>query len=319
MDALKFTNGAFSFYVTTDRCQPMDPLDIADLAQRFNVPPSVIPPYAGDRAIVSRAVASVHAHLGRQGFLLRPIRTTKTLVLYGIINESKDEAAERLDHRFDATLKWSIEHDGGLHIVGDHDIARQAESMYQQLRGKIDKPDWTSVITAYLVHHCDGQPVREDGRVFWIPPQKLLTANTLGSFLGAVGVNLVMCQIESTDTPVAVESAEKGLAAQLADLQTEVAAFDGSERTTTLRARIETFETMRRRATMYKAVLGIGTEQVHTILKELETKVASLLSVAGHKTDITYLRSLLANGDGAALLQALESGAVDVPKLPESW
>ncbi len=139
----KYSNGAFLFTRVRSTLQPMTPQQIEEIAQRHNIPSSVIPSYAGDRAAVSRAIAAIATQVSRSGWLLRPIkRETKGLV-YGIVEESKDQEKETLELAHVESFQWSLAKDGGDHVWGAHPIASQVDQAFQDLRGKVVGSDWT--------------------------------------------------------------------------------------------------------------------------------------------------------------------------------
>src|SRR5215471_6073924 len=122
---MKFQTGAFVFYRTGTTCKPMLPQAIEDLADQCAIPHSICPQYAGDRAIVTRSISTVSAGMSRTGWLVRPIKQTQAEVVYGIVKEDKDQVAERLDHRFDDTLRWSKEDGGGAWVSSTHEVGHK--------------------------------------------------------------------------------------------------------------------------------------------------------------------------------------------------
>jgi hypothetical protein len=119
MTTNKFSTGAFVF-TRARGLQPRDPDDLQPLAAQHGLPGDIIPTYAGDRAAIGRAISQTSAGLSREGFLLRPIRSTSSEVVYGIVREQQDE--DRLDHQHEATVTWFAEPDAS--VQGDHPIAQ---------------------------------------------------------------------------------------------------------------------------------------------------------------------------------------------------
>ena len=193
MTAEKFSSGAFVF-ARTRGLEPRSPDELAPLALQHGIETSFIPTYPGDRTAITRAITHASRGLANEGFLLRPIRRTSTEVTYGVVREQKDESHQRLDHDFEDTVAWSAEPDPAI-VTGDHDIASRVRDAYKSLRGKIVADDWSSSITNYLESH-DAARMRGDGRVYWVPPQRVVEVRTLSRFLGEVGIDLIMCEIE---------------------------------------------------------------------------------------------------------------------------
>ena len=284
----KYHNGAFTFFRTTSACQPMLPSEIEHLAQQHSLPASLIPQYAGDRAIVSRAITQTASKVSRQGWLLRPISQTKHKVVYGIVQEARDEERERLDHTHEATVTWTDEYNKGHSIITDHigilgqeapTIGQAVETAYQSLRGRIGPADWTATISAHLTQTYYAQQMREDGRVWWLPPSGIPQARQLQGFLQAVGISLVLCEVEAEAVSVVQQAAQESLADQLQALQDEVAAFDGKQKPSNYRNRMAEIVELRKRAVVYHETLSVGVEQAQAILDELERQVREFLDV----------------------------------------
>jgi hypothetical protein len=272
----KWSAGAFCF-TRARGLQPRLPEDLLPVAQAHGIPEQYIPTYAGDRVAVARAISQASAGLHREGFLLRPITRSSTEVIYGVVKEARDEAEQKLAHDFEATVSWAAEPDPSV-IHGDHAIARRVVEAYDNLRGKITSEDWSSVITAYLESH-DAARVRGDGRVYWIPPQRLADVKTFGAFLAEVGIDLVLCEIESESRTVVESVAQESLDEQLTHLEQEVAAFDGTQKPSTYTRRLDEYQRLRQRAGLYRAALGLGVQKAEKVLIELEQKVGAMLDL----------------------------------------
>ena len=276
MPRKKFASGAFCF-ARSRNLSPKAPEDIIPLAEKHNFPASIIPPYAGDRAAIGRAIQATSCGLYREGFLLRPIRRTSTEVVYGIVAERKNDAEEKLDHQHEATVVWRAEPDSSV-VVGDHPIARRVADNYASLRGKLVAEDWSATVTREL-ENLGAVPFRQDGRVFWCPPQHLDTVARFGKFLGEVGVTLVMAEIEAETVPVVTEVVTENVHDQLDKLAAEVAKFDGKQKPSTYKRRLAEYQQLRERAILYRDALGVGVEKTEVALEELENKVSSMLDL----------------------------------------
>jgi hypothetical protein len=275
----KFKDGAFCFYRVSSSCTPMLPSAIEQLAAQHGMPEKIVPQYAGDRNQVARAISQVSSHLSRQGWLLRPIKQARHEVVYGIVKEQKDQHRERLEHDFEDTLRWSDEGGNGTYVEGTHALAIEVDTAYQALRDRVCPGDWTETLCTYLTQDCNATPMRQDGRIFYLPPQALDQVRQLTAFLAAVGISLVCCEIEAEAVPVVQQAASESLAEQLERLQEEVAGFNGEQKPNTYRLRLDEYARLRERATMYRESLGIGVTQAQTILDELEEKVRDMLTV----------------------------------------
>ena len=272
----KFASGAFAF-TRARGLQPRDPATLEPVAQRHGFDVTIIPKYAGDRAAVGRAIQATSSGLYREGFLLRPIKRTSTEVTYGIVREKKDEHAETLDHHHQATVTWKAEPDAST-VEGDHPIARRVAGSYEKLHGKIVSEDWSGAITAFLEDH-DATRVRDDGRIYWVPPQRVDDARRFGAFLAEVGIDLILAEIEPEVRTVVENVVHDNVEDQLDRLKAEVDQFDGKQKPSTYFRRLEEYQRLRERAMLYRDALGVGVDRTEQVLSELERKVGQMLDL----------------------------------------
>lgn len=273
----KWSNGAFVF-VRAVGLKPYDPQDVRDMATAMGVDENVVPEYAGDRATVARAINACNSGLSRSGWLVRSIKRSHTHVLYGIVREDKNAADETLDHEFESTLEWKKEPTGDS-IEGDHHVAQKINAEYQRLRGNIIPADWTKTLTSYLTSDCSATGMRDDGRVYWVPPQTLDKVRTLRDFLKSIGIHVVLAEIESEVREVVKEAARESLTEKLTALQAEVEAFDGKQKPSTYAKRIEEAQSLRKQAVLYKEALGVAVDKTVSILDTLELHTERLLDI----------------------------------------
>jgi len=299
----KFASGAFVF-TRARGITPRSPEEIPPLAVRHGIDPAFLPEYAGDRVAVGRAITQASSGLQREGFLLRPITRAASQVVYGIVKEARDEAEQKLEHAFESLVSWAAEPDPSI-VSGDHPIARRVAEAYRELRNKIVADDWSSTITAYLESH-DAARVRGDGRVYWVPPQRLDEVRQFGAFLAEVGIDLVLCEIEAESRTVVTAVAQESLDEQINALEQEVATFDGTQKPTTYQRRLDEYQRLRERAVLYRDALGLGVDRAEQVLKELEQKVSAMLDVR---------RQTVVHRDGTADRIGVEAPAAPVTTL----
>jgi hypothetical protein len=275
----KFSNGSFVFYRTRSSLQPMLPTQIEGIALQYGIPETIVPAYAGDRATIARAISQVTSKVSKQGWVLTRITTEGKRVVYGISQKDVDQERETVDFTYEANVLWDLAQDQGDKVHGDHDVAMQVNLAYQDLRGKIVASDWTESLTSYLTGTCQATPMREDGRVYWVPPTTQDKLNILAKFLAEVGIDVCICEIEPENRVVVQAAVQDNMASQIQALQDEVAEFDGTQRQRTYRERLTQYQGLRKRAIMYRDVLGIGVRDLEDALSELERKVADLMQV----------------------------------------
>lgn len=305
MTSSKFATGAFVF-TRTRGLLPRDPAELEPIALAHGLDAGIIPAYPGDRVAITRAITHASRGLSREGFLLRPIRRSSTEIVYGIVQERTDESRQRLDHDFEDVVSWSTEPDPSI-VTGDHDVAQRVRDAYQQLRGKIVADDWSSSITAYLESH-DAARMRGDGRVYWVPPQRIDDIKKLGAFLAEVGIDLIMCEIEPEVQTVVADVAQVSIDEELDRLQEEADAFDGKQKPSTYSRRLEEYNALRQRAVLYRDALGVGADRAAQVLDELEQKVSSMLELR---------KQTVIHRDGTVTAPTEETPGVSYPAEPD--
>jgi hypothetical protein len=273
----KYKDGAFCFFRNNNVAE-LDAETIRQLAIQHNIDEVIIPEYAGDRMALSRAIQQSHYSVSKTGYRLEPIiRGKGGKAVWGVIELNKDVSTESLNPNFASKVIWNG--DSPDHVTGDHSVVNIIDEEYQYYRNKICGTDWVTTIVDYLQSKCNASPMRDDGRVYWIPPQKLDEVKKLKSFLSLIGISVVLCEIEAENREVVKEAAGDSLANKLADLKIEAENFSGGEKPSTYIKRLEEYQRLRGKALTYKAALGIATDTIEETLKTLEVNVNKLLDI----------------------------------------
>ena len=281
---MKFSNGAIVFWTSASKVIPADPQEMQTQAVSFGLDPALVPEYAGDRRTVGRAKSACDSALKRQGWIIGNIRASAMEVVYGLMRETKDQDRKELKHDFECALTWRLE--APEHIENDaapmSEALKQAltiEAEYQSRRGRIVAADWAESITSYLIGDCQGSALREDGRVYWVPPQKMAALDNFKRLLSLAGISLVTCEIEAHAVNVVKQQAEMSLEDELEALHAEANSFDGTQKPSTYAARLEAYNALKARAIAYRDALGVSVQQTIDILLVLDEKVNDLLKV----------------------------------------
>lgn len=265
----KYSDGAFVVWNARLKSEALDPEDVRSMALAAGLPESIVPEYAGDRQIVSRVLNGHSAKLKKLGYVLSPLKRTKSHVLMSIHETSRDIEARETELPQTATLEWTPE-TGGIISPEGHDVAVYLDGKYQELLGKITGTDWSSTLTDYLVVECYAQAWRDDGRVYWIPPIALNKVRELQDWLGALGVSLAIAEIDGAVRDSVVEVVETSLVDQLDELQNEVDNFNGLQKPSMYVDRIEQYHDLRKRVIVHTETLGIAKATAGAMLDKLE-------------------------------------------------
>src|SRR6185503_10701659 len=234
MERQRFADGAITFWRARG-IETRTPEELESISARHGIKQELLPQYTGDRVSITRAIDGTRAGLAREGLLLRPIRRTATEVLFGIVRERTSEAIERVDHDLEGVVGWSLEPDPAF-VRGDHPVAHRVAEAYRELRGKVAAEDWSRSITTHLESLA---ATRLRAGLHWVPPTQVETLTQLGSLLGEVGIDLVVCEVDAEARVVVQRAAQDSLDEQLRRLEEEVAAFDATQRPTTYARRLE--------------------------------------------------------------------------------
>ena len=120
--------------------------------------------------------------------------------------------------------------------------------------------------------------------MYWVPPQRVEAVKQLSAFLAEVGIDLILCELEPEVRSVVEQVASESISDQLERLQAEVTAFDGTQKPSTYQRRLDEYQRLRQRATLYKDALGVGVDRARLVLNELEQKVQAMLDIRRQST-----------------------------------
>lgn len=274
----KFTAGAFCFYQNRVGVA-MLPEDVRQLCIDAGFDPAMVPDYKGDRTAVSRARSAANREIKRLSYTLDHISQSKTFVEYSIMLVERHPERAKAEHTQVALCTWNADRPEGFYGDIDHVVAQEINKQYRQLRGKLVPSDWTDAITKQLVNACHGMPMRDDGRIYWIPPQSIAETKRFGELLSKVGINLVLCEIEAQDRQATTDTATSNLYEQLTDLEEEAKLFNGKQKPSLYKNRLDTYEDLRKRATLYRDALGVGIDKAQAVLDRLESEVGQMLTL----------------------------------------
>jgi len=285
----KFQNGSMTNYRVRDTFIPRTPERIQEIAESHGMPASVCPAYAGDRAMVGRAITANIGRAKTMGWLVAAHTNTKTKVVYTIAAIAKDETRERIDYLHETTLKWEGEVDP-TRIEGSHEVARLMNEAYQGLRGLVQAGDFTQHIIDYIKGECRGVAIGGQGGTYWVPPQGTATLQGLRAYLDEIGIGLFIGEIEAESHGDVREVAQGGVSEQIDALKARVfgveddqgvrvGGFDGGQTPSVYRRTLTELRELRATAMAYDAAIGISLGEVRGVLQAIEAQTRALLTV----------------------------------------
>jgi hypothetical protein len=195
--------------------------------------------------------------------------------VFSIIAKRRNDALLRVDTEFRASVAWSDE--APDEVEGDHPVAGRVRETFDRLRDRVVADDWTAKLIAYLTGTMRAVSMRDDGRVYWVPPQHIDDVAALRAFLKDCGIDLVLAPITETATKVVRAAAGASIADEIARLRAVVADFDGKQKPSNYESRLAEFAALRDRAVLYREALSVGVDEAQAALDELEQKVEAFL------------------------------------------
>jgi hypothetical protein len=171
-----------------------------------------------------------------------------------------------------------------------HEVVRSIRAKYDTLYGCFLPRDITKAILK-VVEACAGVAIRESGGVYWIPRTAAATVRTLETVVDSIGEATfdVIPVHQSTGAANAIGRAAKGsIEAELTTLKEELAKFatDSKVRSSTIQARIDTFQALRARASLYHSILAVEVDDLGVAMEELEEKAAKMLAAVEEKEGV---------------------------------
>jgi hypothetical protein len=124
--------------------------------------------------------------------------------------------------------------------------------------------------------------LREGGGIYWVPSLYAceLPAPTAIERIGTTKVNVLPVHQSAEADRALGQIATASLEAELAQLQTELAAFVTAppDRASTLQHRLEAFEALRERARLHRSVLSITVTDLDAQLRGMTATVEGLIN-----------------------------------------
>jgi hypothetical protein len=221
------------------------------------------------------------AAVGQRELLIRLGLDSETELVFAVVRERRDESGNvtfvqearlHLDRSTEALTSDVHSHPIVQEVFADYGILRTTHTADDVRRAMVKAlGTWAAV------------PLRDGGGIYWIPSVYAAELRRLQSAIEKIGSSrvYVLPVHQSQDADRALgQIATASLEAELAQLQTEIAAFVTTppERASTLERRLEAFESLRDRAKLYRTVLSIQATDLDVQLDRMTTTVEGLLT-----------------------------------------
>jgi hypothetical protein len=220
------------------------------------------------------------AQVGQRDRLIRLGLDSESEIVFAVVRETRDvgnvtyhqEARVHLDRASEAVTS----------DANSHDIIQSVVAAYRTLRTTHTTDDVRRAIVKALGTWA-AVTMREGGGVYWVPSVYAAELRRLQAAIEQIGTSKVhvlpVHQSAEADRALG-EIATASLEAELAQLQTEIAAFVTAppDRVSTLIRRLEAFEALRDRAKLYRNVLSITVTDLDAQLRGMTMTVEEMIT-----------------------------------------
>ncbi len=226
-------------------------------------------------------IAVREAALGQADRLIRLGREDETQIVFAVVRETRlrdgsvtyqQETRIVLDRRTEQVTCDEPAHDLGAKVIGRFGECRATHH-----------PDDVRRAMMKTLATCAAVTLREHGGVYWIPSPHAGTLRCLQSAIEKIGSSrvYVLPVHQSADASRTLgDAARMAIEDELALLKGEVEGFVAAppERASTLLRRLEAFESLRSRASLYRDLLQVQVTDLDESLGRLTQSVECLLN-----------------------------------------
>jgi hypothetical protein len=247
-----------------------------------NLDVGLLPEEPTDDRALKQAVRE--AQVGRRDRLVRLGLDSEVELVFAVVRETRDDQGN-VSYAQEARLH--LERASGT-LTTDrpgHDVVQAVLKGFAVLRATHTSDDVRKAIVRALGSWAS-VALRDGGGVYWVPAsyaEQLRSLRSAVERLGSSKVHVLPVH-QSPDSDKSLGAiATAALEAELAALQTEIAAFLTAppDRVSTLTRRLEAFEALRERARLYRSVLSITVSDLDEQLLGMTATVEQLLAKRG--------------------------------------
>jgi len=233
--------------------------------------------------LAAREAATTTVSGADKGILVRPTLEDSQHIIYAVVVEGHDEAGNYISQQKALVMLDRASGD----VTSDdeaYETVRSFQSAYKRFLTTFPSRDVMSTVVK-AVRRLNAIPLRETGGIYFVPPTPLM--EKLQEVVGGISSSnrFYRLPVHETDEGAAsLGAAANGfLEKELAGLQAEVEGWltrDGrAVRKDAIENRMEEFSALRRRAQLYRDVLGVTVEDVEAMVEAMEAKVRVILKL----------------------------------------
>ena len=214
-----------------------------------------------------------------EGLMLRPIAETSDEIVLGLVREQPNQTMRDLDYDLVARIAFA-KVDARITADVEHGVVVEMRELYRHHLAHTTE-DVRAMMTAFLAEA--GVSLRDSGGVYFVPAAHGQQLDALCRVVEEAGHNRTF-RLPIVDTPgtrtALREVAERSLDDEVRQLEEELAGFDLEKvRDATLERRLEVFEQLRSRASLFAGVLAFKADGLSSRVAAMEASIRRHLRV----------------------------------------
>lgn len=252
--------------------------ELVTAAERHGLDSKRVPPELKPVQAFRRAWRHATSKLP-DGLMLRPIAETEDEIVVGLVREKPNQAARDLDYDVVARIAFDKTH-AKISADAEHGVVGQIRDLYRHHLAHTTE-DIRTMMTSFLSEA--GVSLRDSGGVYYVTSAHNAQLEALCRVVEEVGHNRTF-RLPIIDSPATRatlrEVAERSLDDEVRELEEELAGFDFDKvRASTLERRLEAFEQLRNRASLFAGVLAFKADGLAQRVSAMQAQVRQHLGI----------------------------------------
>lgn len=244
---------------------------LANIAAQTGFPVEHLPKGLDTEGAFHHAMRFTHLP---DGWLLRPVTKNDVQIVWAAVNEAVDQ--NRLKYPTQTRVTYSRVDDCVRYEDPTHPIAQDVKKTILLHEDAVTTRMVRRMINT-VCRKSGGIPI---GNEFFVPSEHSATMRAMRSVVGALGdsqVWLLPIYDDDDARDTLSKAYRSSMEDELKDLAEDIEKFSQDTRRNALERRLQEFETIRQRASLYSGMLSVAQEDLLGKVGELERSVAAML------------------------------------------
>jgi hypothetical protein len=229
------------------------------------------------RSTFLKAVREVRGAHKNKGILLRKIKKSADVYLFGLVDETVEK--KQLDYSHSATMKFNPKN-GNLSVDHPHKAFDLVKERYEMYKNNLNADDIRDIILTIL-SEVNSVSVRQRGGIYFVHETHRKMVEKLENLLPEIPGDNVFLVAPQIDTERSKKAIYKGfvesLKARIRGFETDLDDEKGISQKHALRQRLKEFKKIKKEMEFYKDALQFQVEDLDTSLESLTEKVKEKL------------------------------------------